>query len=182
MIKELKDKLAQLLEGWGRFRTVLTLFSLASLVWGVWFGTFPMPHPLYKIARLMGVLSSVFGVLFSLAWRPNRPLAVSVKLFLTGWGLFGANYMVANTMEGMPRLLALIVDLCQIGMFAGFFLCFAMSLGVCIRIILPRPVLPAGVTPDRSTPANERESIKGSPTKGRFREENTSPKELDRRP
>lgn len=135
MIKGLEDKATTLLRAWGKFRIALGLLSLGSLVWGVWFGAFPMPHGLYKIARVMGLLSSVFGVLYSLAWQPNRPLATSIKFFLVGWGLFGANYIVANTMEGMSHFLALIVDMCQIAMFAGFFLCFAISFGICIRSI-----------------------------------------------
>jgi hypothetical protein len=137
MSNEWKNKLAAFSERGGAFWLVLTALSLASLAWGVWFSTSLMPQRLYRIASTLGVLSSVFGVLFGLARQPQRPLALGVMSFSAGWILVGANYLVANTMDSVSRSFALIVDLYRIVTLAGFFLCFALSLAVCVRVISP---------------------------------------------
>ena len=133
MMKWLKESLGPFVDTWGVFRLVLTGVSLASLVGPVWLSAFPMPARLQEIARPMGLLSSVFGILFGLRWRPTRPLLVAVSFYLGGWALFGGNYLVANTMEGLSRSLVLLGDLLQIALFAGFFLSFALAFAVCVR-------------------------------------------------
>jgi len=91
-----------------------------------------MPVRLQETARFVGLLCSVFGVLFGLAYRPTRLLRTAVLFFLAGWASFAANYVVANMTEGVPKFLVVLIDVLQVGLFSAFFLCFALAFAVCI--------------------------------------------------
>jgi len=140
-MKWFKETLAPLLEQWSIFRLALVAVSIASLVWGVWFSAFPMPPRIHAIANPMGLLSSVFGILFGLAWRPIQPVRVAVFFFVSGWGCFGLNYLVGNAVEGAPRSLVIVADVLQVAAFAGFFTAFALAFALCIAMITTRRAL-----------------------------------------
>jgi len=136
-----KGILAPLLERWSAFRLALVAVSIASLVWGVWLSAFPMPPRLQAIAKPMGLLSSVFGVLFGLAWRPVRPVRAGVFFFAVGWVLFALNYTIANAVLGASQVLVVFADVLQVLTFAGFFTAFALAFALCVGVITTRSQL-----------------------------------------
>lgn len=138
MKKWFSEVLVPLLERWRVFRLILTAVSITSLVWGVWLTAFPMPDRLIALARPLGLLSAIFGILFGLAWQPRRPVRIAGWFFFAGWGLFALNFVLANIVEGVSQRAAVLFDLLQVFAFAGFFTVFALSFSFCIGSISSR--------------------------------------------